>query len=153
MAVIARPLNANVRAHKTAMQIPADFTESKAWPTVLDERAAVRAEPAVYALLHERDFGRLRGASRILYIGSTGQLGGTSESCRLRIYRYPNGRHALELQRKVQLLLAAGVTITLYWKHVRSKDDAELEEARLLREYMSEHCELPPFNGRNEGAL
>ncbi len=135
------------------MLILADFTESKAWPAVLDERALVRDEPAVYALLHERDFGRLQGASRILYIGSTGQLGGTSESCRLRIYRYPNGSHARELERRVQLLLDAGIEVTLYWKYVQSKGQAAAEEARLLREYMAEHHELPPFNGRNESAL
>ncbi len=124
--------------------------ESKLWPAVLDERALVRSEPAVYALLHERPFGRLQGASRILYIGSTGQLGGASESCRLRIYRYPNGPHALELQRRVQLLLASGVEVTLHWKHVGTKADAATEEARLLREYLEEHHELPPFNGRNQ---
>ncbi len=130
-----------------------NFNQSRAWPAVLDERAQVSSDPAVYALLHEREFGRLRGAGRILYIGSTGQLGGTSESCRLRIYRYPNGPHALELRRRVQLLLESGVEVTLHWKHLPSKADAKAEEARLLSEYMETHHELPPFNGRNEGAL
>jgi len=133
------------------MELSADFNETRAWSAALNQRTSILSEPAVYALLHESTFGRLRGASRILYIGSTGQFGGASSSCRLRIYRYPNGHHAKEMQRRIQLLHSAGILVTLHWMHVASKTDASKLEASLLRNYVGEHLELPPFNGRSEG--
>ena len=128
------------------MLVPLDFIESRAWPAVLDERKLLRSDPAVYALLHERDVDRMQGRSRILYFGSTGQFGGDSDSCRLRIYRYPNGFHAREIRRKVEMILDAGEPVTFHWKHMESEDAAAIEEKRLLRSYMEEHHELPPFN-------
>ena len=87
------------------MELQDEFPESRGWPAVLDERTDIAATPAVYALLHERPFGRLRGESPILYIGCTGELGGMSDQCRLRIYRYPNGAHAQEIGGEVLLAL------------------------------------------------
>jgi hypothetical protein len=130
------------------MLIPTDFTESRPWPTVLDERTQLRSDPAVYALLHERDVDRLKGKSRILYFGSTGELGGASDRCRLRIYRYPNGVHAAEIKRRIQLILDSGALVTFHWKHLTSRGEALIEETHLLRLYAEEHHELPPFNGR-----
>ena len=131
------------------MNIPNDFVASDSWPSVLDRRKNVPPSAAVYALIHEKDFGRLNGKSHILYIGSTGQLGGDSESCRLRIYRYPNGKHANELRRRTAALTDAGVNITLKWKYLPSKKEALAEEARLLAQYEQEHGELPPFNSKS----
>ena len=133
--------------------MPADFVESDVWPGVLDRRGAIQSLPAVYALIHQRDFGRLNGQSCILYIGMTRQLGGDSDSCRLRIYRYPNGKHARELRRRTALLTDAGIEVTLRWKYLPSVDAAADEEARLLTEYEEEHGELPPFNSKNERGL
>jgi hypothetical protein len=126
-----------------------DFLEIRGWPAVLHERKLIPSGPAVYALLHEHAFGRLKGESRILYIGSTGMLGGDSDSCRLRIYRYPNGQHARELRRRTELLIASGAAVTFQWKDVATKDEATLLESVLLERYAEEHWELPPFNGRN----
>jgi hypothetical protein len=131
------------------MLIPADFTESRLWPAVLDERKQLRSDPAVYALLHEHDVNRLKGKSRILYFGSTGELGGPSDTCRLRIYRYPNGVHAGEIKRRIALILGSGAQVTFHWKHLMSSDEALIEETHLLRLYAEEHHELPPFNGRH----
>ncbi len=144
------PLSAPIRI---AMHPPQDFLESRSWPAVLDERRQVQNEPAVYVLLHEHEFGRLEGASRVLYIGSTGQLGGDSDCCRLRIYRYPNGRHANKLRRSAQLLVDSGIEVTLRWKHFESRAAASIQEACLLRQYAEAHGELPPFNERMEGRL
>jgi hypothetical protein len=129
------------------MLIPVAFVESAMWPAVLDKRISLRSDPAVYALLHERDVNRMQGKSRILYFGSTGELGGESEECRLRIYRYPNGFHASEMRRRTQLILDSGAQVTFHWKHVPSRNEAIIEETRLLSCYMEEHHELPPFNG------
>ena len=131
------------------MQIPEDFIHSELWPFVLDARPAIDARPAVYALLHQDEFGRLHGQSRILYIGKTGQLGGDSQSCRLRIYKYPNGNHARELRRRSSLLIDSGIGVVFRWKYVTSSDEATVEEERLLFEYKAEHGELPPFNSKS----
>ena len=131
------------------MELQDEFSESRGWPAVLDEHADIAATPAVYALLHERPFGRLRGESAILYIGCTGELGGPSDCCRLRIYRYPNGSHAREICNRSQLLLDDGVTVSLRWMHQKSREDASALEAQLLQRYEAEHGELPPFNSRN----
>lgn len=128
------------------MDIPTDFIEAQPWPTVLEARLGVAAEPAVYILSQAHKFGRLQGCSPILYIGSTGQLGGKSQSCRLRIYRYPNGRHSFEMQRRTQLVVGTGTDLTLHWKLLDSKTAARLEESRLLNIYLRDHHELPPFN-------
>lgn len=130
------------------MELQDELTESRGWPAVLDERADIAATPAVYALLHERPFGRLRGESTILYIGCTGELGGPSDCCRLRIYRYPNGTHAREIRNRTQLLLDDGVTVLLRWTQQTSREDASALEAQLLQHYEAEHGELPPFNSR-----
>ena len=130
------------------MELQDEFTESRGWPAVLDERADIAATPAVNALLHERPFGRLRGESAILYIGCTGELGGPSDRCRLRIYRYPNGAHAQEIRNRTKLLEDDGVSISLAWTHLPSRDDASALEAQLLQHYEAEHGELPPFNRR-----
>lgn len=130
------------------MEPPDELTESRSWPAVLDERTDIAATPAVYALLHEKPFGRLRGESPILYIGCTGELGGMSDRCRLRIYRYPNGAHAQEIRNRTRRLEDDGVAVSLAWTNLPSREDAWTLEANLLRKYQAEHGELPPFNQR-----
>ena len=130
------------------MNLINDFPHSLSWPAVLDERTRIGDEPAVYALVHQRAIGRLQGESRILYIGHTGKLGGSSDSCRLRIYRYPNGPHARELRRRSQILIDSGIEITFHWVYLESDTIAREKEADLLRQYDHTHWELPPFNGR-----
>lgn len=130
------------------MELQDELTKSRGWPAVLDERADIAATPAVYALLHERPFGRLRGESAILYIGCTGELGGTSDRCRLRIYRFPNGTHAWEIRNRTRRLEDDGVAVSLAWTQLLSQEDAFALEARMLQQYEAEHGELPPFNRR-----
>lgn len=135
------------------MNLPHDFREFRPWPAVLDERTQIPAEPAVYALMHEQPFGRLLGESAILYVGSTGELGGKSDRCRLRIYKYPNGNHAQEIRRRIQALVESGINVMLYWWLHASKAEASKAEGRLLQQYEAEHGELPPFNMHNERRL
>lgn len=129
------------------MDIPPDFNSGN-WPDVLDARKRLNPAPAVYALTLGEKFGRLRGVSDVLYIGETGELGGDSEKCRLRIYCYPNGDHARMLRAGVAALIAEGKKVAFRWQYVASKGDAEAEETRLLERYRSDHRELPPFNSR-----
>lgn len=130
------------------MDLPAEFNVSMAWLDALSGRSAIEALPATYGLLHQHPFGRLNGESRILYIGSTGKLGGSSESCRLRIYNYPNGPHAHSVRHRAQQLIDAGFAVTLHWVHQQCKTDAIALESKLLQEYLTIHAELPPFNSR-----
>lgn len=130
------------------MDLPENFTSSALWPAALDQRATIAAEPAVYVLQAASPFGRLSGSSRILYIGHTQQFGGTSQSCRLRIYRYPNGAHAHGVRTRSQRLIQSGIQVSLHWILMPSKTDAAAFEAKLLQEYLAQHGELPPFNSR-----
>lgn len=130
------------------MNLIDSFTHSRPWPAVLDERASIPDKPAVYVLLQQQAIGRLRGESRVLYIGRTGKLGGRSDSCRLRIYRYPNGDHARNLRRRTEILIEAGIEVSFHWEHLASDELARVREADLLERYMDLHWELPPLNGR-----
>lgn len=132
------------------MDIPAEF-QQECWPDILDQRARLEGLPAVYMLTLGRRFGRLRGSSNILYIGQTGELGGDTQKCRLRIYRYPNGDHARKLRRAVEELLASNERVAFGWRLLATKEDAEAEESRLLQVYRQEHLELPPFNNKPSG--
>lgn len=143
---ISREFNRGHR-RETLVDIPAEF-QTENWPDVLDRRLSLQAAPAVYALMLGRRFGRLRGSSDILYIGETGELGGDSQKCRLRIYQYPNGDHALELRRGIAALLASKERVTFRWRYLETKADARAEERRLLQGYREEHLELPPFNSQ-----
>lgn len=118
------------------------------WQYALDSRNQLLPDPAVYVIHTDRAFGRLKGMSRILYIGSTGELGGNSEKCRLRIYKYPNGKHAREMRRRCQDLVDLGFTIKFRWRYIHSKADAETTEKELLKKCLRTYGELPPFNGK-----
>jgi hypothetical protein len=118
------------------------------WPAVLDGRGNMLPEPAIYALLLNREIGRLCGTSRLLYVGSTGELGGTSDTCRLRIYRYPNAEHAMRLRSKVQRVLDTDSRVTFVWRYTNSKNTARDQESSVLASYLDAHWELPPFNHR-----
>jgi len=132
------------------MRVPAQFKNFMDWRGVLNRRTEIGARPAIYMLVLSRGFGRLRGKSSILYIGCTGMLGGASDRCRLRTYKYPNGRHASEINRRARQLLRSGRLIRFHWAFAKSKDEALKTEAALLSQYHKLHLELPPFNGRSQ---
>ena len=130
------------------MQLPEFIANTKLWIEALEMRHGIQAAPAVYAILHSEKFGRLIGESSILYIGHTGQLGGTSQTCRLRIYRYPGGTHAREIRTRTNALLDTSAELTFAWGHVGSRAEARELESKLLAQYAMAHGELPPFNSR-----
>lgn len=133
------------------MILPDDFKGGRGWPEILDERREIPDRPAVYALVHERQFGRVLGESDILYIGATKELGGTSDTCRLRIYKYPGPlpNHGRKLRQRAEELAATGVKILFRWAQCESSDEAFSRERDLLRRYMAAHGELPPYNGNS----
>ena len=130
------------------MLLPTDFTDSRLGRQYLmsaSNCAAIR--PSMRYCTNARSIGCAAEAAFCI-LGRPGELGGASDCCRLRIYRYPNGPHAAEINRRTRLIVDSGVQVTFHWKHMPSGDDALIEETRLLQMYGKEHHELPPFNGR-----
>jgi hypothetical protein len=85
-----------------------------------------------------KSFGRLQGQSDILYIGSTTSRGGLRQ--RLIQYFHPGptqwtNRRINEFLKKYQMEVA--------W--CPCNEPVNLEH-RLLRQYLDDHNELPPFN-------
>jgi len=91
--------------------------------------------------------------SNILYIGSTLRLGGPTDGCRLYSYRYSPQRHALGIRTRAALLVNAGGVLSLRWTLVSDELSARLKEEQLLERHLTEHWELPPFNGRRTNQL
>lgn len=86
------------------MDIPDDFETPVGWHEALNARHEYQASPAVYVIVVERPICCLHGWSEIVYIGSTGEFGGSGDSCRLRAYRYPGGDHARRMKKRVGIL-------------------------------------------------
>lgn len=96
--------------------------------------------PGVYALrLRGKQFGRLRGESDLVYIGCATE--GTVRD-RLENHLRSDGSNVAARLRDV---LAVG-SLEVAWKVVDKAEEASTEEARLLRLYVQQHCELPPVN-------
>ncbi len=114
----------------------------KKWYKLTDIRSGKivpPSKPGVYVLRLEHSFGRLKGESDILYIGSTDNiqhriienyLGGRGGKTTQRIYYYIFRRKYLE-------------SIEISW--VISNCPKQLEK-ELLKKYEEEHHELPPWN-------
>jgi len=96
--------------------------------------------PLVYIELTRRRIPRLKGLSRISYIGrSTGSF----------VDRYQNSRRYLERPINAfyyRHLLRSFQALTVYVYECRSEQDAKDLEGQLLAAYVSCHYELPPGN-------
>lgn len=94
----------------------------------------------VYIIRTDKSFGRLKGSSDILYIGKTNTKGGfktrmkqyfnpgPSQLTNIRINNFLNNNHVF-----MEILFL-------------KDNDPESLERDLLKKYMEEHLELPPFN-------
>lgn len=125
-----------------------DFSGARSWVSAVSERGDIPAMPAVYVICSDKKIGRLHGENEILYVGATGELGGKTDRCRLRTYCYPSNHHDREIKRRTNLLINLGGILTLQWKTVSTRKEALDLEANILADYLNEHGELPPFNGR-----
>jgi len=127
------------------------FEGNLAWLDALDHRSEVYAGPAVYALMAQQAFQRLIGQSWVLYIGHSRLLGGESDRARFYGYRFhPYNLHSGRIRLWAQTLIDEhGWQISLRW-HIGGPENAARDERKLLIEHQQDHCELPPFNRRNE---
>jgi len=104
--------------------------------------ATLPSRPGVYALRWSRVFGRFRGESDIVYIGSAINARGLRK--RIRHYFRP-GKTQRTSQRIRQLL---GLLNDLEFSWVERSDPVEARslERKLLAEYADDHIELPPLD-------
>jgi hypothetical protein len=101
--------------------------------------------PATYLLVCDRAITRLYGASDILYIGKTKNLGGSDRS-RLWSYKYPNN-HELSIRKCVEKLTADGTSVSFLRCQVPPEGlTVKQYESQLLARYEADHWELPPLN-------
>jgi len=99
----------------------------------------------VIRLAHGKKFGRLRGSSDILYVGSTESKGGLRS--RLRQYLHP-GQKKWTAIRVNQALSNYGAEVA--W--CKNTQPRHLEH-NLLRQYAADHDEFPPLNRADIRAL
>jgi len=114
----------------------------KEWYKLIDIRKGVvdvPVAPTVYVIRFNRKFGRLKGESDILYIGSTSDL-----HHRI-VENYLRGRGGKTVKRIRKYLLNKGYLEVAEVSWIVTENHEELEN-RLLKEYEEYHHELPPWN-------
>lgn len=124
-----------------------DLSGFSAWRTwssaAIDEAPDL---PGVYAFrLLGGVFGRFRGESDIVYVGSAGSI-----NRRLRDH-LPSRADELDVADRLRKACELG-ELEVAWKTLTGVEEAEEDEAELLRHYYWEHLELPPVN-RGEPAI
>lgn len=97
--------------------------------------------PGVYQVRTDFEFGRLRGDSEIVSIGSAAQ------SLRSRLIGQRVGDPQRYMSRAEKLLRNAGHILEFRFVTTSDSITARNLEAELLAAYESEHWELPPSNG------
>jgi len=114
----------------------------KDWYKLVDVmlgKAVLPSTSGVYVLRLKHHFGRLRGESDILYIGSTNDI-----QHRI-IENFLKGKGGETTQRIHDYLFSKGYleSVEISWV---IRDDYEDLEKKLLKEYEDQHHELPPWN-------
>ena len=106
-------------------------------PPVVDE--LVPDFPGIYEIGTDREFGRLKGTSKIVYIGSAAR---NTPSLRRRLLgRISNGSLA------EKRLWQHRCNLQFRFATVSDGETAERMEAERLIDYERQHWELPPGNG------
>jgi len=82
-------------------------------------------------------FGRLRGESDIMYIGST------TRRLKKRLQQYLRPGPTQWTNQRIYKLLTKGYKLEFAWC---LNDEPKILEHNLLRQYISEHDEFPPMN-------
>lgn len=93
----------------------------------------------VYVIKLNKQFGRLKGTSDILYIGSTGDLN------QRIIVNYIQGSGGETTQRIHEYLFVKNYIEAVEISWVLTNEQAQLER-KLKTQYDEEHHELPPWN-------
>jgi hypothetical protein len=103
-------------------------------------KAAVPHRPGVYEVRTDFEFGRLKGSSRVVTIGSA------VPSLRTRLCKQRFHNPARYLNRAEKWLVQEGHTLEFRYFAAITGEEARRFEAVRLIEYEYEHGELPPGN-------
>lgn len=98
--------------------------------------------PGVYVVRYCRMFGRFKGESDIVYIGSGKGTGGLK--ARLKQYFSPGHRQSTNI--RIRNLLGESSEFEFSIRRTATSDDARALEVELLKRYLQDHKELPPGN-------
>lgn len=96
--------------------------------------------PGIYEIRTDLEFGRLRGSSQIVYVGSA--KGSLKQRLRQRV-SYPD--RYLTMAEK--WLRQAGHALELHYATASDGATARRLEMERFKEYEQDHWELPPGNG------
>ena len=96
----------------------------------------------VYVIRDTTEFGRYRGKSDLVYIGSATGKDGLRK--RIRFYFHPGPTQATS--QRIHRMLNIVETLQIAWILSNSAADATSLEKQLLAKYSDQHLELPPFN-------
>lgn len=105
------------------------------------EKIPIKA--AVYALVYQKLFRRLKGNSDIIYIGSTFNRRGLRK--RIRQFLHPGPTQTTSI--RVNALIREIGSVAVYWR-LMNKRNVRKKEKSLLKKYYNDHRELPPLNMR-----
>ena len=98
----------------------------------------VPKKPGIYEIRLNREFGRVRGTTRIVNIGMA------AKSLNTRVYRQkacdPDGHHSGTMK----WLALEDATFEVRWFVTGDKEQAKSAEKKRLAEFICRHWELPP---------
>ena len=100
--------------------------------------------PGIYEIRTDYEFGRLRGTSRVVWVGTAAS--GRRPSLRERVVRQRIGNPDHYLSRTEKLLRQAGHNLEFRFAKASDGETAKQMESQRLMDYEEEHWELPPGN-------
>jgi len=117
-----------------------DIVEWPKWYDFNSPPTIVPSCPGVYEIRTDFEFGRLRGKSAVVYIGSA------AKSLRERLINQRCAEPNQNLSRAEKLLCQVGHSLEFRYAVSTSAALARQLEAQELTRYEEEHWELPPGN-------
>jgi hypothetical protein len=116
------------------------------------KKRRIPCRPGVYIIRAPKPLNRVRGSSDVVYVGQAGGgtrrgeqgIGSGNGNCG-RLFN-TRGSDAMIRDRIEELF--PGAQFLLECAFIE-KDDPKKIEAKLLRAYLADHCELPPSNHQN----
>ena len=108
------------------------------------QAADVPDMPGIYEIRTDYEFGRLRGTSKVVYVGTAAS--GSRPSLRSRLVDQRIGNPDRFLSRTERLLRESGHDLEFHFATAIDGKTAKEMESRRLSEYEEEHWELPPGN-------
>lgn len=118
-----------------------EFDWSEWYPLSHQSLANLPDAPGIYEIRTDYEFGRLRGSSRVVYIGSAAQRGKPTLRKRLgQRITDPQGN----LSGAEKLLQRAGHVLEFRFAKTKDRETARQMEIQRLTEYEEKHWETPP---------